>query len=85
MKKHRSVTFIILIRNTLIRLPGMRLGMPCEREGDFACDGDVDGMDVTLFQAELGRNRFNHPCTNGDPCNGDFDCDADVDGWDITV
>lgn len=64
---------------------GNEIGDACECEGDFACDGDVDGMDVTLFQAELGRNRFNHPCTNDDPCNGDFDCDADVDGWDNSL
>jgi hypothetical protein len=61
---------------------GNEIGDACDCEGDFTCDGDVDGWDATLFQADLWRNRLNHPCTNADPCNGDFDCDGDVDGWD---
>lgn len=64
---------------------GNDIGDACDCEGDFACDRDVDGFDVTLFQADMGRNRFTRPCTNDDPCNGDFDCDGDVDGWDNTL
>jgi hypothetical protein len=64
---------------------GNEIGDACDCEGDFTCDGDVDGWDATLFQADLWRNRLHHPCTNGDPCNGDFDCDGDVDGWDNAV
>ncbi len=61
---------------------GNGIGDACDCEGDFTCDRDVDGGDVTLFQSEMGRNRYTRPCTNVDPCNGDFDCDGDVDGWD---
>ena len=49
-------------------------------EGDFDCDGDIDGMDAATFKVDFGRSQFKNPCTNGNPCNGDFDCDGDVDG-----
>lgn len=60
------------------------IGDACDCEGDFDCDGDVDGLDNLLFQGDFGRDlNTNHPCTDFDPCNGDFDCDGDVDGVDM--
>jgi hypothetical protein len=60
---------------------GNGIGDACECEGDFDCDGDVDGEDSMRFKTDLGRNAFFDACThNDDPCNGDFDCDGDVDG-----
>jgi len=64
---------------------GNGIGDACECEGDFACDGDVDGYDAALFKEDSGRNRFHYPCTDYDPCNGDFECDGDVDGWDAML
>lgn len=64
---------------------GDAIGDACECEGDFTCDGDVDGSDALLFKTEAGRSRFNHPCIDYDPCTGDFDCDGDVDGWDASL
>ena len=58
------------------------IGNACECEGDFECDGDVDGWDSMLFKADFGRNQFNNICSAFNPCSGDFDCDGDVDGWD---
>ena len=59
------------------------MGDACECEGDFDCDGDVDGIDSARFKADLGRNALFNPCTDSDdPCEGDFDCDGDVDGVD---
>ena len=50
-------------------------------EGDFECDGDVDGTDAVQFKSDF----FRKDCSNPDPCNGDFDCDNDVDGTDAIV
>ena len=50
-------------------------------EGDFDCDGDVDGSDLALFAAHFGRT----DCTSGAPCKGDFYDDGDVDGSDLAV
>ncbi len=61
---------------------GNGIGDVCDCEGDFDCDGVVDGWEAILFQIDQGRSRYNRPCTNDDPCNGDFDCDGDVDGSD---
>jgi hypothetical protein len=58
------------------------IGNICECEGDFFCDGDVDGLDCMFFEVDFGRNQFHNPCSLNNPCNGDFDCDGDVDGWD---
>ena len=68
-------------------LPGGNgIGDACECEGDFDCDGDVDGWDGMFFKADLGRSAFFNSCThNDDPCNGDFDCDGDVDGIDAAL
>jgi len=33
---------------------------PCN--GDFDCDGDVDGIDAALFKLDFGRNPFSNPC-----------------------
>ena len=65
---------------------GNGIGDACECEGDFDCDGDVDGWDGMLFKADLGRSAFFNFCTHSDdPCNGDFDCDGDVDGTDGAI
>ena len=61
---------------------GNGIGDACECEGDFYCDGDVDGVDVRFFKTDFGRSSFNNPCSALDPCTGDFDCDRDVDGLD---
>ena len=50
-------------------------------EGDFDCDGDVDGSDLAVFAADFGRT----DCAIGPPCEGDFDGDNDVDGSDLAV
>jgi len=64
---------------------GNNIGDACECEGDFSCDGDVDGWDAMVFYAHAGRDQFNFPCVASDPCYGDFDCDGDVDGWDTAL
>jgi hypothetical protein len=60
-------------------------GDNCDCEGDFTCDGDVDGWDSIIFKADFGRNEYSAPCTDFDPCNGDFDCDGDVDASDAAI
>ena len=50
-------------------------------EGDFEPDGDVDGSDLAVFAADVGRS----DCDIGDPCEGDFDNNNDVDGSDLAV
>ncbi|HHI04062.1 MAG TPA: hypothetical protein ENL45_00775 [Candidatus Woesearchaeota archaeon] len=55
--------------------------IPCE--GDFDCDGDVDGSDLAIFAADFGRTDCNQPSVL--PCEGDFDGDGDVDGSDLAV
>jgi hypothetical protein len=64
---------------------GNSIGDACECEGDFACDGDVDGSDASTFKADFGRSVMVHPCITGDTCNGDFSCDGDVDGTDASM
>lgn len=64
---------------------GNRIGDACDCEGDFDCDGDVDGTDAAQFKADYGRNQFNSRCANTARCNGDFLCDGDVDGSDAAV
>ncbi len=64
---------------------GNGIGDACECEGDFTCDGDVDGSDVLLFKSDFGRNPHYNPCTGDSPCNGDFNCDGDVDGGDTVL
>ena len=54
----------------------------CDRcEGDFECDGDVDGRDVGWFKPDVGRE----DCETETLCNGDFDCDGDTDGRDVGI
>ncbi len=48
---------------------------------DFDNDGDVDGVDASIFSADFGRT----VCTVGAACEGDFDSDNDVDGVDAAV
>ena len=31
-------------------------------EGNFDCDGDVDGTDAAVFKSDFGRSGFNNPC-----------------------
>lgn len=64
---------------------GNGIGDACDCEGDFDCDGDVDGWDGMLFQADYGRSPIQNPCENVNSCNGDFNCDGDVDGDDADV
>ena len=64
---------------------GNGIGDACECEGDFDCDGDVDGSDAVKIKADFGRGPYLRPCTNEDPCKGDFDCDGDVDGTDAAI
>ena len=64
---------------------GNGIGNSCDCEGDFGCDGDVDGLDSIIFKADYGRNYYHTPCTPFDPCNGDFDCDGDVDARDAII
>ena len=64
---------------------GNGIGNNCDCEGDFGCDGDVDGFDAIIFKADYGRSNYRHPCTDFNPCNGDFDCDGDVDARDASI
>ncbi len=52
-------------------------------EGDFDNDGDVDGLDLSVFSADFGRTDCCGP--NAETCEGDFDQDCDVDGLDLSV
>ncbi len=61
---------------------GNGIGNACDCEGDFDCDGNVDGTDAFLFKSDYGRNARVNPCSTASPCNGDFDCDGNVDGSD---
>jgi len=40
-------------------------------EGNFDCDGDVDGTDAAVFKTDFGRSAFKNPCPDctsaGDP------------------
>ncbi len=64
---------------------GNGIGDACECEGDFSCDGDVDGSDASTFKVDFGRSVMENPCVAGDTCNGDFYCDGDVDGTDASL
>jgi hypothetical protein len=63
---------------------GNSIGDACDCEGNFNCDLDVDGEELTAFLADFGRGQYDRPCINGDACSGDFICDGDVDGADVT-
>ena len=64
---------------------GNGIGDACECEGDFDCDRDVDGSDISAFGTDFGRNPFNSICSTENPCTGDFNCDGDVDGSDAVL
>jgi hypothetical protein len=64
---------------------GNGIGDACDCEGDFDCDGDVDGSDAAKFKENFGRNTFDNPCTGDNSCDGDFDYDTDVDGTDANT
>ena len=49
-------------------------------QADFDNDGDVDGIDASIFGADFGRT----DCLNKPICEGDFDLDNDVDGIDAS-
>lgn len=36
-------------------------------EGNFDCDGDVDGTDAAVFKSDFGRSQFNDPCPTCPP------------------
>jgi hypothetical protein len=64
---------------------GNGIGDACDCEGNFNCDLDVDGAELTAFLADFGRGQYDRPCDTVPPaCNGDFTCDGDVDGDDLT-
>jgi Right handed beta helix region/Chlamydia polymorphic membrane protein (Chlamydia_PMP) repeat len=48
-------------------------------DGDFDCDIDIDGSDLSVFAADFGRTDCD------DDCEEDFDNDGDVDGSDWAV
>ena len=59
---------------------GNGIGDACDCEGDFNCDGRVDGVDATIFKKSKLKSRLlAHPCTNDDQCHGDFDCNGRID------
>jgi hypothetical protein len=65
---------------------GNGIGDVCDCEGDFNCDGSVNGADLTLFLMHFNiRTKLTNPCTAENQCNGDFDCDGDVDENDETI
>ena len=64
---------------------GNAIGDACDCEGNFDCDLDVDGLEVTEFLNHFGRGGYFIPCTNDIPCSGDFACDGDVDAVDVTT
>jgi hypothetical protein len=61
------------------------IGDACDCEGNFNCDYDVDGTDLSIFKTNFGRSSLNNPCINENPCKGDFDCDGDCDGTDASI
>ena len=64
---------------------GDGIGDACDLcEGNFDCDADCDGIDLTTFWAHFSRGQYDDPCTNSQQCKGDFLCDGDVDGEDVT-
>ena len=64
---------------------GNDIGDACDCEGDFDCDGDVDGTDAQTFKIYFGRNVLSIPCDEVNPCRGDYDCDQDCDGTDASL
>ena len=64
---------------------GNDIGDACDCEGDFNCDGNIDGFDVGIFLTDFSRSPFNDPCTDEPKCKGDFNCDLNVDAADVTV
>ncbi len=63
---------------------GNGIGDACDCEGNFDCDFDVDGEELTAFLADFGRGGYDNPCSNANSCSGDFICDGDVDAADVT-
>jgi hypothetical protein len=47
---------------------GNGVGDACDCEGNFDCDGDVDGSDAFKFKEDFGRSRFFNPCPNCKLC-----------------
>lgn len=64
---------------------GNAIGDACDCEADFACDGDVDGSDVSSFLVDFSRSPLNNPCTESNQCSGDFDCNGSVDAGDLDI
>jgi len=59
---------------------GNGIGDACDCEGNFDCDQDQDGSDLSAFLCNNERT----DCTNENPCYGDFNCDSTVDAVDVT-
>lgn len=53
----------------------------CECNGDFDNDGDVDGTDLAVFAADVGRT----DCGQGEPCEGDFNGVGNIDDSDFAL
>ena len=58
---------------------GSPLAARCPCDGDFEPDGDIDGMDLSIFMADFNRT----DCLAAGDCAGDFDLDDDVDMDDL--
>jgi hypothetical protein len=41
---------------------GNGVGDACDCEGNFDCDGDVDGTDASMFKEDFGRSIFYNQC-----------------------
>ena len=64
MSKSKMVVNVLCVVACLLTLTvSTTLAEPCN--GDFDCDGDVDGSDVIALKLDFGRGQFNNPC---DPC-----------------
>jgi bacillopeptidase F len=64
----------VSLPGALSLIPGINLCRP-----DLDEDGDVDGNDIFLFAADIGRLN----CTEATPCPGDFNNDGAVDSSDL--
>ena len=76
---------IIPTRKTPYPPQGNGIGDVCDCEGDFTCDGDIDGSDASMFKFHFGRSAAHYQWAALDPCRGDFNCDGDVDGTDASL
>ena len=78
----RIVAGVLIVVASLFLLPAPYCLAQDVCEGNFDCDQDVDGSDLTTFIIDFNRSSMNNPCDSSNPCKGNFDCDSDVDGTD---